>query len=107
MATFAILDENSLVINRVVSETAEYVYLALGSDTILVEETDTTGPACIGEKYLPSGIFQPPRPYPSWTWSETLVDWEPPTACPVSEKRHVWDEESLAWIEFIPPSIEE
>lgn len=107
MSTFAILDENSVVVNRVVSDTAEYVVLALGPEIILVEETDATGPATIGEKYLESGIFQSPRPYPSWNWSDTLVEWEPPVACPTDGKRYVWDEESLNWVEFVPPSVEE
>lgn len=104
MATFAILDSNNIVTNRVISDTADFIYLALGEETILVEETDTTGPACIGEKYLDSGVFQKAQPYPSWTWSDELIDWEAPTACPADGKTYVWNEDSLDWVEFVPPA---
>lgn len=102
MANFAILDEENVVINRVVSDTADYIKLVFGADTVIVEETDITGVSCIGEKYLPSGVFQTPQPYPSWTWNDTLIEWEPPVACPTDEKPYAWDEETLSWIERLP-----
>ena len=102
MANFAILDEDNVVVNRVVSDTAEFIELIFGAGTVIVEETDLTGPACIGEKYLPSGVFQAPQPFASWTWSDTLIDWEPPVACPSNGKPHAWDEETLSWVERLP-----
>lgn len=107
MSIFAVLGENNVVVNRIISDTAEYIYLTLGADLLLVQEDETTGPATIGEKYLESGVFQPPRPYPSWEWNDTLIEWQPPMACPTDEKRYVWDEESLNWVEFVPPAVEE
>ncbi len=102
MTIFAILDSENVVINRVVSEDADFIKLVFGLDTVVIEETGTTGYACIGEKYLPSGVFQTPQPYPSWTWNDALIEWEPPVACPTDEKPYVWDEESLNWIERLP-----
>ncbi len=102
MANFAILDEENIVVNRVVSENAEFIKLVFGADTIVVEETDITGPACIGEKYLSSGVFQSPQPFPSWTWSNSLIEWQPPVDCPVDEKPYAWDEETLSWVERLP-----
>jgi hypothetical protein len=102
MANFAILDEENVVANRVVSDTADYIKLVFGADTVVIEETDTTGPACIGEKYLPSGVFQTPQPYASWTWNDALIEWEPPIACPTDGKPYAWDEETLSWLERLP-----
>jgi hypothetical protein len=107
MANFAILNEDNEVVNRVVSESLDFIYVVFGQDTIVVEETDATGPACIGEKYLESGVFQKHQPYPSWTWNDALIDWEPPVACPADEKPYAWDEDSLNWVEFVPPATEE
>ena len=45
-------------------------------------------------------IFYPPRPYPSWTLSSKTYLWEAPTPYPVTDKPHIWDEETLSWKEM-------
>jgi hypothetical protein len=52
--------------------------------------------------------FYSPSPYPSWTLDEETCYWNPPTAMPVEEgKFFQWNEETLAWVEFTPPTIPE
>jgi hypothetical protein len=44
------------------------------------------------------------QPYPSWTFDETTLIWSPPVPYPGnlnSQKRYVWDEDSLSWKEVI------
>ena len=49
--------------------------------------------------------FIPPKPYASWTLNESSCLWEAPTPMPVEEgKIFVWDEETVSWIEFVPPT---
>lgn len=44
--------------------------------------------------------FEPPKPYPSWTWNESLVIWEPPIAFPDStdSENYTWDENNQTWV---------
>ena len=44
-----------------------------------------------------------PRPYPSWTLDEATTNWIAPVPMP-SEGRWRWDEETLAWVEILPPA---
>ena len=43
--------------------------------------------------------FIPPKPYPSWTMSEETCLWSAPTPMPTDDKRYVWNESTLAWVE--------
>jgi|18_taG_2_1085343.scaffolds.fasta_scaffold01101_11 hypothetical protein len=59
--------------------------------------------AIIGGKWLPDvELFQPPQPYPSWTWSNDNAKWSSPTPYPSEEapvgKNWAWDETQLDWI---------
>lgn len=45
--------------------------------------------------------FIPPKPFASWSLNENTCLWEPPTPYPNDEKKYVWDEDSLTWIEQI------
>jgi hypothetical protein len=47
--------------------------------------------------------FFAPKPYPSWTL-DADAKWQAPTAYPTDEKPYVWNEETLSWIEFVPPT---
>jgi hypothetical protein len=58
--------------------------------------------------------IKPPKPFPSWTWSEQYYEhsdgtkeylhglWEAPTALPESteNKKYYWSEENLEWVEI-------
>ncbi len=49
--------------------------------------------------------FIPPKPFNSWVLNESTCLWEAPTPMPVEEgKMFVWDEPTVSWIEFVPPT---
>ena len=57
--------------------------------------------AGIGYNYDSSrDAFIPPQPFASWLLNETTCLWDAPTPRPNDEKRYVWNEEQLVWIEF-------
>jgi hypothetical protein len=48
--------------------------------------------------------FAPPQPHASWTLNKETYLWEAPTSMPVEEgKFFTWKEETLSWVEVIPP----
>lgn len=44
--------------------------------------------------------FIPPKPYPSWTLSESTCTWQAPVPMPTDNKPYRWDEPALSWIEI-------
>ena len=44
--------------------------------------------------------FIPPKPFNSWILNETSCLWEPPIPMPTDDKRYVWNEETVSWIEL-------
>ena len=44
-------------------------------------------------------VFYAPKPFNSWTLSETSWSWEPPVAYPNDGKQYVWNEETTSWQE--------
>jgi len=46
-------------------------------------------------------IFVSPQPFPSWIRSGS--SWNPPTPMPEDDKRYIWDEESISWVEQPQP----
>jgi len=95
---FAQLDDNNIVTDvRVVSqqflEANPERYPGVWVETFF----NTAGKqyAGVGFEYLESEQdFRPPRPYPSWTWSNKL--WNPPT--PKPDGLYRWSEEDLVWV---------
>ena len=47
-------------------------------------------------------VFIPPKPFNSWTLSQTTWNWEPPTPMPTDGKLYQWDEATKAWTEVVP-----
>lgn len=43
--------------------------------------------------------FIPPKPYASWTLNETTCLWDAPTPMPTDDKRYIWDEPTISWVE--------
>jgi hypothetical protein len=43
--------------------------------------------------------FISPKPYSSWVLDEATCQWEAPVAMPTDDKRYIWNEETLSWIE--------
>lgn len=59
-----------------------------------------------GMKYRPDlDAFVPRQPFPSWTLSEDMRSWIPPSPMP-SEIGWKWDEETLSWVEVPTPGEE-
>jgi hypothetical protein len=49
--------------------------------------------------------FVPPKPFASWVLNEDTCLWDAPTPMPVEEgKFFAWDEDTVSWIEFVPPT---
>jgi hypothetical protein len=114
MAHYAFLNENNIVTEVIVGI----------DETELIEGLDTEtwygnfrGQTCkrtsynnnirdiyagIGYSYnSDEDIFVSPQPFPSWIRSGS--SWNPPTPMPEDDKRYIWDEESISWIEQPQP----
>lgn len=49
--------------------------------------------------------FIPPKPFNSWILNEDTCLWNAPTTMPVEEgKLFFWDEDTISWVEFVPPT---
>jgi hypothetical protein len=58
-----------------------------------------------GIGYTFDGVgFAAPQPYPSWTLNATSYLWEAPVAMPEDGKAYNWNEDDLAWVEFLAPT---
>ena len=44
--------------------------------------------------------FIPPKPFPSWTFSDNILDWVAPVAHPEDGKPYAWDEATASWVEY-------
>jgi len=98
MATYAVINNENVVINIVVADTP--------LETNWVEST-TAG---IGFIYNPEdGSIKPRKPFESWDFNEETWGWEAPTPIPEDGAYYFWSEENLAWEEpvAIDPPAEE
>ena len=48
--------------------------------------------------------FAAPQPYASWTLNEETYLWQAPVAMPEDGKIYTWNEDDLAWVEFVAPT---
>ena len=48
--------------------------------------------------------FAAPQPYASWTLDEETYLWQAPVAMPEDGKIYNWNEDDLAWVEFVAPT---
>lgn len=46
--------------------------------------------------------FVPPKPYASWVLNID-AQWEAPVPMPTDDKRYLWDEDSVSWVEAVVP----
>lgn len=116
MSHFAQLDENDIVIKVLVIEQDVIDTGLFGDPTSFIQTSyNTRGGvhilggiplrknfAGIGFKYNRNlDAFIPPSPFTSWVLNEATCLWEPPIPMPDDEKKYVWDENNLDWIEVI------
>jgi len=117
MAHFAELDENNVVLQVIVgvdephdgeaiyAQTTGRVWKKTSYNTFGGEHRLGGTPfrknyAGIGYTYDPDrDAFIPPQPFPSWTLDEQTCHWISPIPIPTGDKRYVWDEQTLQWIE--------
>lgn len=54
--------------------------------------------ASVGKKWDPEhDAFIDLQPYPSWTFNNQTLDWDPPVIKPVDGNLYIWNEENLTW----------
>jgi len=106
MAHWAELDENNTVLRVTVGDNNEpdegYQWLIdnLGGTWVKTSYNNNIRGTYAGIGYSYNSdedIFVSPQPFPSWIRSGS--SWNPPTPMPEDDKRYIWDEDSLTWIE--------
>lgn len=103
MTNFAILNNENIVDNIVISDNADVLF-GFFPDARILEVSDSTGAPFIGAPYDESAKkFIPIQPFASWIFNEEVWNWEAPVAYPQDDKVYSWDEGSTSWIEFTPP----
>ena len=113
MSYFAKINENNIVEQVVVAESAEWCEANIGGTWIQTSYNTSGGVhhaggtplrknyAGIGYTYDPIlDAFIPPNPYASWLLNEETCLWEPPIPKPVDGKSYDWDEVNQKWVEF-------
>lgn len=104
MDIYAVI-KNGIVINTIVSDSSEPLYLFF-PEAIIVKQTEETGTAHINGDML-YNKFRRPRPFPSWEWSDSLWDWKAPVEYPQDEDSYWWDEDEKSWVKVLPYIPEE
>jgi hypothetical protein len=116
MAHYAFLDENNIVTEVIVgrnewevvdgvSDWEAYYGQIRGQRCVRTSYNHNIRKQYAGIDYIydeANDIFIAPQPFPSWTLDENH-DWQPPTPMP-TEGDWEWDEGTLRWIQWIPPS---
>jgi hypothetical protein len=112
MSYFAKVNDNNIVEQVIVAESAEWCETNIGG-TWLQTSYNTSGGvhhaggtplrknyAGIGYTYdAERDAFIAPNPYASWLLNEDTCLWEPPVPKPTDGKIYEWDETTLSWVE--------
>lgn len=120
MGHIALLDDNNIVVKVLTSKDKnengidwEAYYSALTGYRALHCSYNTSGGVhnfggvpfrgnfpSIGDVYIEQlDVFTTQKPYDSWELSPVTFLYEPPVAIPNGEKRYLWDESTLSWVE--------
>ncbi len=126
MAHFAQLDENNVVIRVIViandglmdangaeseQKGIEFCQSLFGAETQWVQTSYNNK---FRYRYAPVGgtydqdrdAFIYAKPFPSWVFNETTLDWDAPIPYPSDGKPYRWDEPTLSWVEVVPDENE-
>jgi hypothetical protein len=110
MAHWAEIDENNIVTrvtvgdNNSPDEGYQWLIDNLGGTWVKTSYNNNIRGVYAGIGYSYNSdedIFVSPQPFPSWIRSGSF--WNPPTPMPEDDKRYIWDEESISWIEQPQP----
>ena len=109
MAHYAKIEDN-IVTNIIVAERDFILSGVLGHPNTWIEVQDNDGVnkyyAGIGFRYdVELDAFISPKPFESWVLDGAV--WKAPVDKPVDDKHYRWDEETLSWIEYEYPMIQE
>jgi len=103
MSHFAKINNSNIVTDIIVAE-QDFINSGAVGDSFLWVQTSYSGSfrknyASVGDTYDKSkDAFIEPKPFASWTLSESTCQWEPPTAFPSDGGIYAWDESTTAWI---------
>ena len=98
MIKYAELNSDNVVVNIIISTEAQIQTLSGNFVKFGTQDTVSRKEAIISGTYdLEKDIFLAPRPYPSWSLSDS-GEWVPPVERPAPGTPHMWDEESTSWI---------
>jgi hypothetical protein len=119
MAHFAQLDENNVVLQVIVVNNSDCLDGA-GNESEAIgvafcqsllggnwKQTSYNGNmrknyAGIGYTYdAGRDAFIATKPFASWVLDETICQWQPPVPMPIDDKRYIWDEATISWVEVI------
>lgn len=111
MSHWAEIDENNIVLRVTVGDNNDpnndegYQWLLdnLGGNWVKTSYNANFGKkfAGIGDNFIAeSGNFMPPKPFESWTWSESAWLWVPPIEMPQDGKYYAWEELTQTWNEI-------
>ena len=92
MATFAVIDKDNKVINRIVADDLATAEEVTKSTCVLCDGTSVIGGTWNGT------VFTAPQPYPSWTISAPTWTWTAPVPYPEGQVGYKWDEATKSWI---------
>jgi len=106
MSHFAEINSDSIV-QRVIVAEQDFINSGAVGDSFNWVQTSYNGN--FRKNYAGTGYtydktkdaFIAPQPYASWTLVEATCQWEAPTAYPTDGKVYNWDEDTLAWVEFV------
>jgi hypothetical protein len=106
MSHFAEINSDSIV-QRVIVAEQDFINSGVVGDSFNWVQTSYNGN--FRKNYAGTGYtydktrdaFIAPQPYASWTLVEATCQWEAPTAYPTDGKVYNWDEDTLAWVEFV------
>jgi hypothetical protein len=108
MSHFAKINISNVVTEVIVAE-KDFINSGIVGDEFLWIQTSYNGNfrkqfASVGGTYDKSNnIFIAPKTFNSWTL-DSNNNWQPPTPYPTGDKMYSWNEDTLAWDEFVDPT---
>ena len=103
MSHFAKINNSNIVTDIIVAE-QDFINSGAIGDSFLWVQTSYSGSfrknyATVGDTYDKTrDAFIEPKPFASWTLSESTCQWTAPTAYPDDGEMYSWDEDTTAWI---------